>query len=83
MFLTTWFLLASIGASQMANLLLPGFQGRSLEASIKEMNLNITTYIVVCPKSIKASECGIPGDGMTVIAAPTFAELRNSNNVNK
>ncbi|CEJ55668.1 hypothetical protein PMG11_01916 [Penicillium brasilianum] len=82
MFLTTWLLLASIGASQMANLLLPGFQGRSLEASIKEMNLNITTYIVVCPKSIKASECGIPGDGMTVIAAPTFAELRNSNNVN-
>jgi hypothetical protein len=29
-------LAATIAASQMVNLLLPGFQGRSLEASIKE-----------------------------------------------
>ena len=29
-------LAAAIAASQMVNLLLPGFQGRSLEASIKE-----------------------------------------------
>ncbi|KAJ5883444.1 uncharacterized protein N7473_010330 [Penicillium subrubescens] len=82
MFLATWFCLATIGASQMANLLLPGFQGHSLEASIKERNLSVTTYIVICPKTIRASECGIPGEGMTVIAAPTFAELRHSNNVN-
>lgn len=46
-------------------------------------NLNVTTYIVNCQKTIRASECGIPAEGMTVIAAPTFAELKHSNNANK
>jgi hypothetical protein len=47
MFLATWFCLATIGASQMANLLLPGFQGRSLEASVKEKVCTVYTLLLL------------------------------------
>jgi hypothetical protein len=46
-------------------------------------DLNVTTYLVVCPETIRASDCGILGDGITVIAGPTFAEIRQANNLNK
>jgi hypothetical protein len=42
-------------------------------------NGDATTYKVTCPKTVAADECGIVGDGLTAIAAPTSAQLQNIN----
>jgi hypothetical protein len=34
-----------------------------------------TTYLVTCPTTVASADCGIPGKGMTAIAAPSSAEL--------
>ncbi|KAJ5875454.1 uncharacterized protein N7473_012801 [Penicillium subrubescens] len=62
-------------AGQTATLLLPGFQGRTLEAGIISKAGDATTYLVTCPTSVASADCGIPGKGMTAIAAPSSAEL--------
>ncbi|KAJ5425374.1 hypothetical protein N7465_000444 [Penicillium sp. CMV-2018d] len=62
-------------AGNTANLLLPGFKGQDLEASVIETNGDATTYKITCPKT--ASSCGIAGEGMTAIAAPTSMQLQN------
>ncbi|KAJ5157636.1 uncharacterized protein N7482_008736 [Penicillium canariense] len=62
-------------AGNTASLLLPGFQGRDLQAGILGKAGDATTYLVTCPTSVAAADCGIPGKGMTAVAAPTYAEL--------
>ncbi|CAI7665892.1 unnamed protein product [Penicillium viridicatum] len=62
-------------AGNTANLLLPGFKGQDLEANVIETNGDATTYKITCPKT--ASSCGIAGEGMTAIAAPTSMQLQN------
>ncbi|KAF4769290.1 hypothetical protein N7455_008657 [Penicillium solitum] len=62
-------------AGNTATLLLPGFKGQDLEASVIETNGDATTYKITCPKT--ASSCGIAGEGMTAIAAPTSMQLQN------
>ncbi|CDM32528.1 hypothetical protein DTO013E5_10090 [Penicillium roqueforti] len=62
-------------AGNTATLLLPGFKGQDLEASIIESNGDATTYKITCPKTVAA--CGIAGEGMTAIAAPTSMQLQN------
>ncbi|KAJ5153998.1 uncharacterized protein N7500_009437 [Penicillium coprophilum] len=68
---------ATAVAANSANLLLPGFAGQDLQASIMETNGDATTYKITCPKT--ADACGIVGDGMTAIAAPTSMQLKNIN----
>ncbi|EPS31370.1 hypothetical protein POX_h09657 [Penicillium oxalicum] len=68
----------AVAASNTANLLLPGFQGRNLEAGIVTKAGDATTYLVTCPTSVASADCGIPGKGMTVVAAPTSAEIIQS-----
>ncbi|KAJ5555407.1 hypothetical protein N7535_007842 [Penicillium sp. DV-2018c] len=70
---------ATAAAGNTATLLLPGFEGQDLQANIIETNGDATTYRVTCPKTVSAEDCGIVGDGLTAIAAPTSAELRNIN----
>ncbi|CAI7597682.1 unnamed protein product [Penicillium palitans] len=67
----------AVAAGNTANLLLPGFEGQDLEASVIETNGDATTYKITCPKT--ASSCGIAGEGMTAIAAPTAMQLQNIN----
>jgi len=66
---------ATAVAANTATLLLPGFQGRDLEAGIIAAAGDATTYLVTCPTTVASADCGIPGKGMTVVAAPTYAEL--------
>ncbi|KAJ5817011.1 hypothetical protein N7447_009244 [Penicillium robsamsonii] len=68
---------ATAVAANSATLLLPGFAGQDLQASIMETNGDATTYKITCPKT--ADACGIVGDGMTAIAAPTSVQLKNIN----
>lgn len=42
-------------------------------------NGDVTTYKITCPQTVAADACGIAGDAMTAIAAPTAMELRNIN----
>ncbi|KXG51532.1 uncharacterized protein PGRI_089250 [Penicillium griseofulvum] len=65
----------AVAATKSATLLLPGFAGQDLQASVVETNGDATTYKVTCPKT--ADVCGIVGDGMTAIAAPTSVQLMN------
>ncbi|KAJ5355252.1 uncharacterized protein N7496_012464 [Penicillium cataractarum] len=62
-------------AGNTATLLLPGFQGRNLEAGIISKAGDATTYLVTCPTTVASADCGIPGKGMTAVAAPSSAEL--------
>ncbi|KAJ5210191.1 hypothetical protein N7491_009998 [Penicillium cf. griseofulvum] len=64
-----------VAATKSATLLLPGFAGQDLQASVVETNGDATTYRITCPKT--ADVCGIVGDGMTAIAAPTSVQLMN------
>ncbi|KAJ5739362.1 hypothetical protein N7533_012146 [Penicillium manginii] len=66
---------SAVSAGKTANLLLPGFQNRDLECGVQGSNGDTTTYLVTCPTG--ASACGIPGAGMTAIAAPTSVQLIN------
>ncbi|KAJ5124553.1 uncharacterized protein N7515_008378 [Penicillium bovifimosum] len=66
-------------AGNTATLLLPGFEGQDLQASIIDTDGDATTYRVTCAKTAAANDCGIVGDGLTAIAAPTSAQLRNIN----
>ncbi|KAJ5974337.1 hypothetical protein N7481_011547 [Penicillium waksmanii] len=66
---------SAVSAGKTANLLLPGFQDRDLECGVQGSSGDATTYLVTCPTS--ASACGIPGAGMTAIAAPTSVQLIN------
>ncbi|CAG8908864.1 unnamed protein product [Penicillium egyptiacum] len=68
---------AAAAAGNTATLLLPGFEGQDLQASIIESNGDATTYKITCPKT--AESCGIAGEGMTAIAAPTSMQLQNIN----
>ncbi|KAJ6172295.1 hypothetical protein N7470_001362 [Penicillium chermesinum] len=68
---------AAAYAGNTANLLLPGFQGHDLLASAVASQGDATTYLVTCPTTVASSACGIPGSGMTAIAAPTSAQLVN------
>lgn len=68
---------AAAYAGNSANLLLPGFQGHDLQASSVGSQGDATTYLVTCPTTVASSACGIPGSGMTAIAAPTAAQLLN------
>ncbi|KAF7716561.1 Uncharacterized protein PECH_004362 [Penicillium ucsense] len=68
----------AVAASNTANLLLPGFQGRQLEAGIVTKAGDATTYLVTCPTTVASADCGIPGKGMTVVAAPTAAQIIQS-----
>ncbi|KAJ6128194.1 hypothetical protein N7471_009411 [Penicillium samsonianum] len=63
-------------AGNTATLLLPGFKGQDLQASVIETNGDATTYKVTCKT---ANACGIAGEGMTAIAAPTSMQLQNIN----
>ncbi|CAG8303444.1 hypothetical protein PENNAL_c0010G06072 [Penicillium nalgiovense] len=67
----------AVAAGNTATLLLPGFEGQDLQASVVESNGDATTYKITCPKT--AESCGIPGEGMTAIAAPTSMQLQNIN----
>ncbi|KAJ5547094.1 hypothetical protein N7494_004679 [Penicillium frequentans] len=69
-------------AGNTANLLLPGFQGHDLQAGIMGKDGDATTYLITCPTSVAASACGIPGNGMTAISAPSSAQLINTNGAN-
>lgn len=90
-------LLSTTGAVALrgtVDLLLPGFQGRALEASIitqvcpfvrskyvyelnKHKNGSTTTFHLTCPKTVDPSVCGLSGEGITAISAPTSAEIRH------
>ncbi|KAJ6178243.1 hypothetical protein N7519_008704 [Penicillium mononematosum] len=67
----------AVAAGNTATLLLPGFEGQDLQASVIESNGDATTYKITCPKT--ADSCGIAGEGMTAIAAPTSMQLQNIN----
>ncbi|KAJ5371996.1 hypothetical protein N7517_004002 [Penicillium concentricum] len=66
---------ATAVAANSATLLLPGFAGQDLKASIVDTNGDATTYKITCSKT--ADACGIVGEGMTAIAAPTSMQLMN------
>ncbi|KAJ5463300.1 hypothetical protein N7475_008244 [Penicillium sp. IBT 31633x] len=72
-------LTGAAAAANTANLLLPGFEGQDLQASIIEANGDATTYKITCPKTVAADDCGVAGEGMTAIAAPTSMQLHNIN----
>ncbi|KAJ5085464.1 hypothetical protein N7532_010235 [Penicillium argentinense] len=67
----------AVSAGNTANLLLPGFQGKDLQCGVQGSSGDATTYLVTCPTSVAASDCGIPGNGLTAIAAPTSVQLIN------
>ncbi|KAJ5765370.1 hypothetical protein N7520_004929 [Penicillium odoratum] len=69
-------------AGSTANLLLPGFQGRDMQAGVLGQDGDATTYLITCPTSVASSACGIPGKGMTAISAPSSAQLINTNGAN-
>ncbi|KAJ5097629.1 hypothetical protein N7456_008350 [Penicillium angulare] len=62
-------------ATSTATLLLPGFEGHDLQASVLDKDADATTYLVSCPTSVASSACGIPGNGLTAISASTSAQL--------
>ncbi|KAJ6024794.1 hypothetical protein N7540_005591 [Penicillium herquei] len=66
-------------ASGTATLLLPGFQGHQLQASILAEAGPLTTYVVTCAEAVEPTACGIPGSGITAISGPTLMELVNVN----
>lgn len=68
---------ATAVSANTANLLLPGFQGRDLQCGVKGSSGDATTYLVTCPTGTGSEACGIPGGGMTAIAAPTSMQLIN------
>ncbi|KAK5790543.1 hypothetical protein VI817_007830 [Penicillium citrinum] len=45
--------------------------------------LGSTTYLVTCPASMAAGECGVLGSGMAVIKSPTFVQVINVDNDDK
>ncbi|CAP86321.1 hypothetical protein E8E15_004493 [Penicillium rubens] len=67
----------AVAAGNTATLLLPGFEGQDLQASVIESNGDATTYKITCART--ADSCGIAGEGMTAIAAPTSMQLQNVN----
>ncbi|KAJ5708418.1 hypothetical protein N7488_008219 [Penicillium malachiteum] len=72
----------AVAAGNTANLLLPGFEGHDLQAGVLGKDADATTYLVTCPSSVASTACGIPGSGMTAIAAPTSAQLIHANDGN-
>ncbi|KAJ5899876.1 hypothetical protein N7495_004620 [Penicillium taxi] len=68
---------ATAVAANSATLLLPGFQGRDLQASVVASAGDATTYLVTCPTSVASSACGIPDSGLTEIASPTSVILQD------
>ncbi|KAJ5110895.1 hypothetical protein N7532_001430, partial [Penicillium argentinense] len=70
-------LLPEITKMETVNLLLPGFQGHQLQASVVGQENSATTYAVTCPTTIPANECGILGTGIIAISAPTSVEVIN------
>ncbi|KAJ5986551.1 hypothetical protein N7451_010916 [Penicillium sp. IBT 35674x] len=64
-------------ANEQAELLLPGFQGRNLQAGILNRNGEESTYVVTCDNEA-GKHCGIPGNGLTVVKAESFAALTNT-----
>ncbi|KAJ6126312.1 hypothetical protein N7523_001073 [Penicillium sp. IBT 18751x] len=74
---------AGVFSAHAVNLLLPGFQGRQLEASILTQDEDVTTFVVTCPQTVPASACGIPEGGMTAVVAQNSAELRQINKRNR
>ncbi|KAJ5864250.1 uncharacterized protein N7529_006166 [Penicillium soppii] len=85
----------AVAAGNTATLLLPGFKGHDLQAGIidarvfteyvfqqhtnNSQNGDATTYKITCPQTVSAGSCGIAGEGMTAIAAPTSMQLQNIN----
>ncbi|KAJ5741092.1 hypothetical protein N7493_000964, partial [Penicillium malachiteum] len=65
--------------SGTATLLLPGFQGHQLQASIFTEASPLTTYVITCAEAVETASCGIPGPGITAIAGPTVIKLANVN----
>ncbi|CAI7648609.1 unnamed protein product [Penicillium glandicola] len=65
----------AVAAGNTATLLLPGFAGKDLQASVIGSSGDATTYLLTCATTTDA--CGIAGSGMTAIAAPTSAQLQN------
>ncbi|KAJ5719827.1 hypothetical protein N7493_006705 [Penicillium malachiteum] len=73
---------SAVAAGNTANLLLPGFEGHDLQAGVLGKDADATTYLVTCPSTVASTACGIPGSGMTAIAAPTSAQLIHVNDGN-
>ncbi|KAJ6015417.1 hypothetical protein N7540_010008 [Penicillium herquei] len=72
----------AVAAGNTANLLLPGFEGHDLQAGVLNKDADTTTYLVTCPSTVASAACGIPGSGMTAIAAPSSAQLIHANDGN-
>lgn len=49
----------------------------NVSANNTHQNGDATTYLVNCPQTVAAAACGIPGNGMTAVAAPTSMQLIN------
>jgi hypothetical protein len=45
----------------------------------KSQNGDATTYKITCPQTVASESCGIVGEGLTAIAAPTSMQLQNIN----
>ncbi|KAJ6000973.1 hypothetical protein N7481_001382, partial [Penicillium waksmanii] len=73
---------ATIILGQTVSLLLPGFQGRELEASILSTDNETTTFLVTCPQTVAASDCGVSEAGMTAIIKKDSVELVDVNKKN-
>ena len=55
------------------------FSSEQFRLIINPQNGDATTYKITCPKTVAADDCGIAGEGMTAIAAPTSMQLQNIN----
>ncbi|KAJ5216902.1 hypothetical protein N7468_009910 [Penicillium chermesinum] len=59
------------------DLLLPGFQGHELQASILTHKPDFNLLEVTCPTSVPAAKCGIQGAGLTVEESPSSIQIIN------
>ncbi|CAI7600285.1 unnamed protein product [Penicillium pancosmium] len=73
---------ATATLGKTVSLLLPGFQGRELEASILSTDDDTTTFLVTCPQTVAASDCGVSEAGMTAILKKNSVELVDVNKKN-
>ncbi|KAJ5568954.1 hypothetical protein N7450_011440 [Penicillium hetheringtonii] len=74
---------AAITGAQTVRLLLPGFQGRELEARILSYDEQATTFVLTCPRTVAAPDCGVSEAGMTAIAKDESIELVDVNKRNR
>ncbi|KAL4784700.1 hypothetical protein BJX76DRAFT_356812 [Aspergillus varians] len=58
-------------ANDIVSLILPNVDKQALVGKVIGNDGPMTTYVINCPDSTDSDDCGVPDDGMTVIAGPT------------